>query len=250
MLPITNMELNDIGASQSPVNGSSSGYRLVPGTAAANQPPQPKSKSVDWTSRLSRRASWGAFWVFEIAAILLSLVFMIAVIIVLKQVDGQPMSTWNMPLSPNTLIAVFSTLSKSAMLLVISECLSQLKWVYFEQRGHRLIDLQIFDDASRGPLGAVSFLLRVRWRAAAASCGALLTILALAQDAFYQEIYSTYTNATAQTADVASIAWSRSLDTRTMNSGSGRSISLNEHMLKLIHEAKSRLPTEDSPQQC
>lgn len=144
--------------------------------------------STEWVSRLSRRARWSSLWLYEIGAILLSLVFMSAIIVVPENIDGKPMSSWNMPLSPNTLIAIFSTLSKSAILLVISGCLGQLKWVYFEQRGQRLMDLQVFDDASKGPLESLWLLIRIRWSAIIASCGALLIILALAQDAFYQEV--------------------------------------------------------------
>lgn len=96
--------------------------------------------SSEWISRFSRRARWSSLWLHKIDAIVLSLVFMSTIIVVLKNIDGKPMGSWNMPLSPNTLIAIFSTLSKSAILLVISGCLGQLKWVYFEQRGQRLMD--------------------------------------------------------------------------------------------------------------
>ena len=81
------------------------------------------------------------------------------------------------------------------------------------------MDLQIFDDASRGPLGAISLIVRIRWGATIASFGALLTILALAQDAFYQQIYSTYTNDTIQQGHVASIAVTRCHDSGTLDSG-------------------------------
>jgi hypothetical protein len=70
--------------------------------------------------------------------------------------------------------------------------MSQLKWIYFGPRGHRLMDLQIFDSASRGPLGAISLIFHIRWGATIASFRALLTILALLQDAAYQQVYSTH----------------------------------------------------------
>lgn len=78
------------------------------------------------------------------------------------------------------------------------------------------MDLQIFDDASRGPLGALSLILRIRWGAMLASLGALLTILALAQDAFYQQIYSTYSSRTEQFEDMASLAVTRCQDAGVM----------------------------------
>lgn len=205
------IELDEIPPGHIP-SGPLSGYHLVPPLATHLRAEPSEAKLLGWTSRLSRRATWGSFWVFELGAVIFSLVFMVAIIVVLKQLDGQPARTWRLPLAPNTLIAIFATMSKSAMLLVISECLSQLKWVYFEQRDQRLIDLQIFDDASRGPIGAIQLLFRIRRRAFAASFGAVLTILALAQDAFYQEIYSTYTDNAARSDEVATLAWSRVLD--------------------------------------
>lgn len=191
----------------------------VPNSTIVLKPSQTSS-----ALRFSRRTSRSSFWFYEIGAIILSLLFMVAIIVLLSKIDGKPMSSWKLPLSPNTVIAIFSTLSKSAVLLVISECLSQLKWVYFEQGSQRLMDLQIFDDASRGPLGAIHLLVRIRWTAVAASFGALLTLLALAQDAFYQEVYSTYTDDMAQPGEIATIAMARSLDSHLVNMGSRKFI--------------------------
>jgi hypothetical protein len=130
---------------------------------------------------------------------------MVAIVVVLKmRIHGKLQSSWTLPLAPNTVIALFSTLSKSAILLVITACISQLKW--------------IFDDASRGPLGAISLIVRIRWGATIASFGALLTILALGQDAFYQQIYSTYFNGTIQQGYVSSLAVTRCQDTGTLDS--------------------------------
>jgi hypothetical protein len=132
---------------------------------------------------------------------------MIAIVVVLAlRIDGKPRRSWTLPLAPNTVIALFSTLSKSAILLVITACISQLKWIYFGRRGHRVMDLQIFDDASRGPIGAISLIMRIRWGATIASFGALLTILGLGQDAFYQQIYSTHFSNTEQPGEMASLA--------------------------------------------
>ncbi|KAI0817888.1 hypothetical protein GGR55DRAFT_622433 [Xylaria sp. FL0064] len=39
-----------------------------------------------------------------------------------------------------------------------SECISQLKWQWFSQQPRRLIDIEHFDAASRGPWGSLRFL--------------------------------------------------------------------------------------------
>lgn len=72
------------------------------------------------TSGSKSRLDWASFWIYEIGAIIINIAFMVAIIVVLSHVDGKPLSSWTLPLSPNTLIAIFATLSISAILLVYS----------------------------------------------------------------------------------------------------------------------------------
>lgn len=74
--------------------------------------------------------------------------------------------------------------------MVIGEGIGQLKWVYFEQRPHRLADFDTFDGGSRGPLGAIKMLYKINGRAIVASIGGIVTILALAMDPFVQQVVS------------------------------------------------------------
>jgi hypothetical protein len=209
--------LGSVGPEASRNDVTSVSHLLRPDNASG------EAKMPARTSRISnssKRASWSSSWIYEICAIVVSVAFMIAIVVVLKtQIHGKLRSSWTLPLAPNTVIALFSTLSKSAILLVITACISQLKWIYFGRRGHRLMDLQIFDNASRGPLGAISLIVRIRWGATIASIGALLTILSLGQDALYQQIYSTYTNDTAQQGHVASLAVTRCQSSGALDSG-------------------------------
>lgn len=67
----------------------------------------------------------------------------------------------------------------------------QLKWRWF--RNHRpLEDIVQYDSATRGPLGALSLLLRLRLRHPLSSCGALITVLMLIIDPFAQQIIRYY----------------------------------------------------------
>ncbi|KAL1624687.1 hypothetical protein SLS56_007750 [Neofusicoccum ribis] len=61
-----------------------------------------------------------------------------------------------MPIRPHALISVFAAFAKSALILPLTECISQYKWLYFSRNQQRLQDLQTFDDASRGPLGSLA----------------------------------------------------------------------------------------------
>lgn len=149
-------------------------------------------------------------WRLELLASIFSIGCIAAIVALLATIDGKPYShfgLWKVDITPNSLISIMSILSKSSLLLAVTEGLSQLKWIHFQQRARKLSDLQVFDSASRGPLGALKLLWSLRFRAAAASCGAILTVLALATEPFVQQIL-TYPNllrnATNVTASVSS----------------------------------------------
>lgn len=132
-------------------------------------------------------------WGWELASIALSIGCMAAIIVVLITTDGKSLSEWHMSISPNTVVSIFSTFVKSSMLLVMTECISQLKWIYFQQKSHSVAELELFDFASRGPLGSLKLLWHINWRAVLSSSCAILILLALAMDPFAQQIlqYST-----------------------------------------------------------
>jgi hypothetical protein len=84
-------------------------------------------------------------------------------------------------------------------MLAVAGCMSQLKWLYFKHSAHSIRDMQTFDDASRGPMGAFALLTRLSpsqvfmQRSAGAGWAfwaSILTILALALDPFAQQILS------------------------------------------------------------
>jgi len=61
------------------------------------------------------------------------------------------------------LVAVYFIVIKAAMVYVLSEGLGQLKWDWFG-RARPLHHLKTYDDASRGPWGALTLLWRLRGR--------------------------------------------------------------------------------------
>ncbi|EME78728.1 uncharacterized protein MYCFIDRAFT_22229, partial [Pseudocercospora fijiensis CIRAD86] len=153
-------------------------------------------------------------WWPELLSAFLSVGTLIAVAAVLHSIDGEPLEKWDLPwqMKPNTVISTLITLVRLWMLLVVAECIGQLKWVYFEQKPHRLIDFETFDSASRGPWGAALLLVRIRWRAIAASLGAILTILALAVDPFAQQVLSYVQHNSVSPSEQASLFTARSYD--------------------------------------
>lgn len=122
----------------------------------------------------------------------------ITIAAVLPYLHEKPVSKWGIPISPNTFISTFITITKTSMLLVVAEGISQLKWSYFETQSHPIRELEDFDRASRGPWGFFTFLLRLKKRALLASIGAAIIIIALAMEPFGQQIISLETRSVSQ----------------------------------------------------
>jgi hypothetical protein len=105
--------------------------------------------------------------------------------------DEKPMPRFPYGLTLNAIISLLATAFKSALIFVVAECIGQLKWLWFygSDRKKKLDDMQLFDDASRSPMGSMSVICRHRGRSLV-SLGALVTVLAFAFDPFMQQIIS------------------------------------------------------------
>jgi len=110
---------------------------------------------------------------------------MTAVVVIYAHVKGEKVSTTR----SGMLLASANVLGKiasAALIVPTSEALGQLKWNWF-MNSNAMWDFEIFDKASRGPLGAAMLLFRTRGRSLAA-LGALLVVLLLAIDTFFQKV--------------------------------------------------------------
>lgn len=128
-------------------------------------------------------------WAKEILSLALSVGCMVAVFAILISQNGKPLSSWPLPWKPNSVVSFFTTISRAALIFPLASCISQFKWHHFRHGSHQLSDLQLFDSASRGPLGSLSFIFRVsfRSRAIVASLSCILTIAALSMETFVQQ---------------------------------------------------------------
>ncbi|KAK5724997.1 hypothetical protein LTR17_013383 [Elasticomyces elasticus] len=143
------------------------------------------------TTDRSIRASLLRLWWAELLAASFSLACIIVQAGLLRMLDDEPFGTWRLirtDINPNTLISILATLNRSSLLLYVTQGIAQLKWPYFQRQSHRLSDLQIFDDASRGPLGSLYLLWSVNIKATVACLGAFIVVLALFVEPFTQQI--------------------------------------------------------------
>lgn len=108
-----------------------------------------------------------------------------AIIAILISLRDQPLAKWSLGL---TSITILSKIASAALILPISEAIGQLKWTWFHGKESKdAFDFEIFDKASRGAWGSFLLLCRTKGRSLAA-LGALLTVLLLAIDTFFQQV--------------------------------------------------------------
>ena len=85
--------------------------------------------------------------------------------------DHIPQPDWSLQvhgvtfgISPNSLVALLSTLARLCLLIPIARSIAQLKWVWLAERPRVLADLQAFEDASRGLMGSFALIWKLRFK--------------------------------------------------------------------------------------
>lgn len=111
-------------------------------TEAKNNPVDPARQHLVYHLRL---------WYFELGAAVFSLLCILAVTIVLHDLDGTLLDAWSLSISPNALVSFIATLAKSSLLLVLAEVISQLKWMHFTSNESRqLSDMEVLSALHSG----------------------------------------------------------------------------------------------------
>jgi hypothetical protein len=174
----------------------SQGYLVSPHHECFSSNPsstsEKKPSALDLTQRLERKlaqynTSQNVFkrWLFEILSWCISALCMAAIVTIYVNLEDNPISQSR----SGTLLTTANVLGKvasAALIVPTSEALGQLKWNWFHD-SKAMWDFEIFDKASRDPWGALMLLFRTRGRSLAA-LGALLIVLLLAIDTFFQQV--------------------------------------------------------------
>ncbi|KAJ5579600.1 uncharacterized protein N7459_005585 [Penicillium hispanicum] len=139
------------------------------------------------STQRTRSPHWAGSWAWETAGAVVGIICMAVLIGFLKYLDGSFYDDWKYRASPNAVASVIVTVAKAALMVPVSSCLGQLKWNHNEyHKPTPLYHMQVLEQASRGPWGA----LEVFWtiRPSLATLGAVLMIIAVAIDPFAQQI--------------------------------------------------------------
>ncbi|KAF6814281.1 hypothetical protein CSOJ01_04172 [Colletotrichum sojae] len=113
---------------------------------------------------------------------------MCLIIAVLFRVQDTKLASWTWEIQPSSVISVLTTISKTAMMVPIASCISQLKWRHMQLRPRPLNHLQVFDDASRGPWGSAIMAWKLPFQSLLGWALALVTIVALGIEPSAQNI--------------------------------------------------------------
>lgn len=101
-------------------------------------------------------------WWPEIFCCLLSIACLAALTHFLEVYDGQRLPDWPSGITVNTIVALLSTVARTAFTVPVAEGLSQCKWNWFKQKPRPIQDFDLFDQASRGPWGSLNLLVRTK----------------------------------------------------------------------------------------
>jgi hypothetical protein len=103
----------------------------------------------------------GNDWWGELLSSLCSFGCVALLVLVLREFDQKKLSQWPFDFSLNTTVSLLTTLAKLALMVPVTECISQLKWLWFTKSSKAVLDLETYDSAIRGPLGCVKFLVKL-----------------------------------------------------------------------------------------
>lgn len=114
-------------------------------------------------THLAAHRSFGALlasWKLELLSVALSYASFITIAATLGSFQGKLATTWRMPISINAVVSIFSIIFKASLVLPITEGISQLKWLWLFQESRSLVDVDRYDQASRGPWGSARLIAR------------------------------------------------------------------------------------------
>ncbi|KAL1648748.1 hypothetical protein SLS58_001926 [Diplodia intermedia] len=106
--------------------------------------------------------------------------------LVLKMHDHKILPDWPFNISINAFVSVLSIVSRATLMVPLTGCIGQLKWLWIK-RERPLADLQFFDEASRGPWGALKLFHRTKG-VHLVSLGAIITCISIDDDRRLQQI--------------------------------------------------------------
>ncbi|KAI1740088.1 hypothetical protein F4680DRAFT_419640 [Xylaria scruposa] len=134
--------------------------------------------------KLAHWKYWGP-WRWETIFFLISVSLSAATVAVLAKYDGEIQPKWPYNITLSAFTALLTTIIRSLLLIILEEVIGHSRWSWFEVP-RPLYHLEILDQASRGPWGALNYLARVR-RLHPSTIAATVLVLSLGISTFTQQ---------------------------------------------------------------
>jgi len=144
-------------------SGSEYSYKtgLVKGTDTDLDTPKSGSRSIAPSGTWGRLKADIWLWKLEGLACLISISAMVLLLVGALNYQSSKLANWPYPVNVNSVVSWCVMISKTCMLFSVAECINQLKWRWFRSK-NSLAEMDNFDEASRGPWGALTLLLHIR----------------------------------------------------------------------------------------
>ena len=123
-------------------------------------------------------------WLLEYACVILAILLLGTVFVLVAYFNGRPLSAWTASVTFNTILAMLATPFRGAIIFPTAAAIGRLKWLN-EEGVQRLKVFERYDQATRGPLGALA-LFASSLKRPLATIGALIIVISLVTDAFIQ----------------------------------------------------------------
>lgn len=127
-------------------------------------------------------------WFLEVLSSFLLLIAVSAIVATLYIHDGQPLPQWPFDITINAMLSIYAVVLKASMAFILTSCIGQSQWRWFNTSSRSLQDLVLFHDAGQGPWGSISWLWAYRLGQPVAALGAFITIVGMAVDPFVQQL--------------------------------------------------------------
>ncbi|KAH8173784.1 hypothetical protein LIA77_05203 [Sarocladium implicatum] len=138
---------------------------------------QSRRSSKTWSGDTRKPASWvqhAVSWATELVWCLLGIILLMALVMVLSTFNNKPLPDLPLSLTLNTIVAILATAIRAVTVFLIGQGISQAKWNQFVGIEKPLLNLHVYDEASRGPWGSLIMVLRTRGSALAVLSSFLL----------------------------------------------------------------------------
>lgn len=145
---------------QKPAQGLAKGHR----SAMSSLPPvfslncfkgkdDPKAESKGLLTEEQKESKRRYNWTSEILLGLIAILSSLAIILLMVFADGHALDSFKIPLP--LVIAGLGATTRGSLAFAIGACLAQGKWNWLRQRSDNVVSFKKFDEASRGPMGAL-----------------------------------------------------------------------------------------------